>query len=163
MYKCWGITERDTQYRSRETKRQKRLRVISYTRIKWFLSAQPFIYGQKLLKFIYVGQRVTILYVFEFVLFLYAHNNCIVKIMMMTSWINCKGRLCTYCMTQHHTVLPPHYILTVWLTPHMKTLRIGSLDLNTLFFWCLALKCFFTFPLEAPPGILQLNNQTIKW
>lgn len=34
-------------------------------------------------------------------------------------------------------------ILTVWLTPHMKTLRRGSFARNSLTFWCLTRKCFF--------------------
>lgn len=33
--------------------------------------------------------------------------------------------------------------ITVWLMPHMKTLRIGSFARNNLTFWCLTRKRFF--------------------
>lgn len=40
-------------------------------------------------------------------------------------------------------VIQMHALLTVWLTPHMKTLRRGSFARNSLTFWCLTRKCFF--------------------
>lgn len=34
-------------------------------------------------------------------------------------------------------------MLTVWLMPHINTLKIGSFARNNLTFWCLTRKCFF--------------------
>ena len=35
------------------------------------------------------------------------------------------------------------YSSTVWLMPHMKTERMGSLARKSLTFWCLKRMCFF--------------------
>lgn len=35
------------------------------------------------------------------------------------------------------------FIFTVWLMPHIKTLKIGSFARNSLTFWCFTRKCFF--------------------
>ena len=39
-----------------------------------------------------------------------------------------------YILLQYNMTAYTLHTLTVWLIPHMKTLRTGSFDLNTLFF-----------------------------
>lgn len=53
--------------------------------------------------------------------------------------------------------------LMVWLTPHMKTLRSGSLALNSFTFWCFTRKCFFLRILAACVVISAFFSDYFWW